>query len=144
MKASFDVTFVPMANVTAEVQDPRKITEEEQENIIALATEAIRENFREKISGENLAEIRLYSMEDREVPAGKEEKVFDAGLLHSSANPIDESVKLLTDLANSGYMPFSSPAPCSTEVKLKRCITSAISLLENAQMFERDLGYRRH
>ena len=49
------------------------------------------------------------------------------------ADSIHEACSRLIELSESGYMPFTSPAPSSTEVKLRNCITSAISLLEQAQ-----------
>ena len=140
MKASYDITFVPMTNVVIDTDNPENPSEEQQQEISRLAAEKIAENFHDKINCENLAHIRLYSVEGRKT---EKKTVFDNGCLRESANPIDESVRLLTNLANSGYIPFVSPSPSSTEVKLRNCISSAISLLENAQMLEKDLGYRR-
>lgn len=140
MKASYDVTFVPMTNVAIETSNPRHLTEDEQNTVIRLAAEKIRENFQEKLSNENVAEIRIYDIDGVAV---EPKTVFDSGLLRLSANPVDEALRLLTELAQSGYIPFSSPSPSSTEVKLRNCITSAISLLEVAQGLERDLRYRK-
>lgn len=139
MKASYDVTFVPMTNVAIETSDPRKLSDEEREAVIRLAAEKIREDFQEKLSGENVAEIRIYDIDGVAV---EPKTVFDSGLLRLSANPVDEALRFLTELAQSGYIPFSSPAPSSTEVKLRNCITLAISLLEVARGLERDLHYR--
>ena len=139
-KASYDVTFVPMTNVTIDTDTPENPTEEQQERIAVLAAEKIRENFPDKINCENLAHIRLYSVNGHEKPNPR--TVFDNGCLRESADPVDEAVRMLTDLAHSGYIPFSSPCPSSTEKKLRNCITSAISLLETAQQLEKDLNYR--
>ena len=49
------------------------------------------------------------------------------------ADAIREACSRLVELTESGYRPFTSPAPSSTEVKLRNCLTSAISLLEQAQ-----------
>lgn len=141
MKASYDVIFVPMTNVVIDTDNPLTPSEKEQFKIVDIAAEKIKDCAEEKLNNENVAQIRLYSIGDKEQ---KHQKViYDSGDLRESANPIDESVRLLTDLANSGYIPFSSPSPSSTEVKLRNCISSAISLLENAQMLEKDLGYRK-
>lgn len=53
-----------------------------------------------------------------------------------------ESLRLLEELTESGYWPFASPAPCSTEVKIKERITAAIANIDDAiywhdQMFTR-------
>lgn len=58
-----------------------------------------------------------------------------------ASSTICSAREALEELASSGYRPFASPAPSSTEVKLRNCITSAISLLEQAQALENDLGY---
>ena len=49
--------------------------------------------------------------------------------------PIDtmqESLNSLVKLTKSGYWSFSSPAPCSTEVKIKKAVNAAIANLELA------------
>ena len=140
MKASYDVTFVPMTNVVIDTDNPRNPSEEQQTEIARLAAEKIAESFHEKISCENLAEIRLHEIDGKEAGDGT---VFDNGCLRQSSNPIDEALRLLTNLSQSGYIPFASPSPSSTESKLKHCISSAISLLETAQVMEKDLGYRK-
>ena len=43
-----------------------------------------------------------------------------------------ESLNALVGLTKSGYWPFSSPAPCSTEVKIKKAVNAAIANLELA------------
>ena len=141
MKASFDITFVPMTNVIADVNDPRNLSEEEQVQITNVAAKQIAENIGDKINYENLAEIRLYETDGKQ----PEERtvIFDNGCLRESSNPIEESLRLLTGLAQSGYIPFASPSPSSSEVKLRNCISSAISLLEIAQLLEKELGYRQ-
>lgn len=48
----------------------------------------------------------------------------------------------LEEISKSGYWPFASPAPCSTEVRIKEGIVGAMANLEHAiywhqQMFTR-------
>ena len=43
-----------------------------------------------------------------------------------------ECLSTLEEITESGYWPFASPAPSSTEVKIKKGITGAISLLDEA------------
>lgn len=38
----------------------------------------------------------------------------------------------LREITESGYWPFASPAPCSTEVKIKENICAAIARVESA------------
>lgn len=42
------------------------------------------------------------------------------------------ALDLLNEIKESGYWPFSSPAPCSTEVKIKKGINQAIVGIETA------------
>ena len=67
INASFDVSFCPIVNVNIMVKDPHNLTEKEEEAIIEMAISEVRKNFSEKISGENLDSIKLYSIEDVEV-----------------------------------------------------------------------------
>lgn len=67
INASFDVSFCPMVNVKIMVKDPHNLTEKEEEAIIEMAISEVRKNFSEKISGENLDSIKLYSIADVEV-----------------------------------------------------------------------------
>lgn len=43
-----------------------------------------------------------------------------------------EARRLLVEVKNSGYWPFASPAPCSTEVKIKDNMNAAIERIGNA------------
>ena len=43
-------------------------------------------------------------------------------------------LKNLKDITESGYWPFDSPAPCSTEMRIKESINRAIANLETAQV----------
>lgn len=51
-------------------------------------------------------------------------------------------IDMLQEIKSSGYWPFASPAPCSTEVKIKDGINKAVAGLDSAlywhqQMFSR-------
>lgn len=45
----------------------------------------------------------------------------------------------LIEITQSGYWPFASPAPCSTEVKIKDGICDAIAGLEKAIFWHREM-----
>ena len=64
IRASFDVSFNPVVNVWASVGDPKNLTVTERDEIIRRAVDAIRDQLEEKISAENLEDIRLWSVED--------------------------------------------------------------------------------
>ena len=76
MKVSYDVTFVPMTNVVIDTDNPLNPSEEQQTEIARLAAKKIAESFHEKISCENLAEIRLHEIDGKEAGDGT---VFDNG-----------------------------------------------------------------
>lgn len=48
------------------------------------------------------------------------------------AEKIKTCIALLNEIKGSGYIPFTSPAPSSTEARIKNNITSALSHLESA------------
>lgn len=55
---------------------------------------------------------------------------------------LEQAVTILAEIKMSGYWPFASPCPCSTEVKIKDHINAAMTHIENAlywhdQMFTR-------
>lgn len=55
---------------------------------------------------------------------------------------LQQCIATLEEITESGYWPFASPAPCSTEVKIKDGIRGALANLEDAlywheQMFDR-------
>lgn len=45
----------------------------------------------------------------------------------------DKSIADLTELTKSGYWPFASPAPCTTEVKIKKAVRAALENLHIAR-----------
>lgn len=64
IRASFDVSFLPAVNVWASVGDPKNLTATERDEIIRRAVDAVRDQLEEKISAENLEDIRLWSVKD--------------------------------------------------------------------------------
>ena len=57
--------------------------------------------------------------------------------------PVEEilsgCLKDLRAVTESGYWPFDSPAPSSTEVKIKESINRAIANLETAQVYHEQM-----
>ena len=58
------------------------------------------------------------------------------------AEKLQQCIDSLEEIKKSGYWPFASPAPCSTEVKIKNGINDALNGLYRAKanhelMFDR-------
>ena len=65
-KTAFLVSFCPMTRVVIEAADPDNLTAEEQDLLVAKAREQILEYADEKLSGDNIDEVRT----DDECPYG--------------------------------------------------------------------------
>ena len=53
----------------------------------------------------------------------------------SKLSTIDELIQIenrLSDITTSGFIPFSSPAPSSTEMRIKKSILTALSCVRDA------------
>lgn len=50
----------------------------------------------------------------------------------SNKEKMEKCVDLIHEIRESGYWPFASPAPCSTEVKIKENLEKALFHLQNA------------
>lgn len=50
----------------------------------------------------------------------------------SNKEKMEKCVELIHEIRESGYWPFASPAPCSTEVKIKENLEGALFRLQNA------------
>lgn len=58
-----------------------------------------------------------------------------------SSDDIRQAYELLNGVVNSGFIPFSSPNPSSTEVVIKRSVMRAMDELMKAMDACRDCGY---
>lgn len=58
-----------------------------------------------------------------------------------ATNEIRQAYDLLNNVVNSGFIPFSSPSPSSTEVVIKRSVMNAMDELMTAMDACRDCGY---
>ena len=59
----------------------------------------------------------------------------------SCADNLSTAESALSELVNSGFIPFSSPSPSSTELKLKRYVEDALRNIQMAKRLCCDLGY---
>lgn len=62
----------------------------------------------------------------------------------SPGEVIRQAISSLKALRTSGYVPYASPAPCTTEVVLKRELDAAIFRLDNAEAVHESLYHDRN
>lgn len=58
-----------------------------------------------------------------------------------ACSELTQCTEILTDLENSGFIPFASPSPSSTEYQVKMNILQAHQLLDKAIQLCKSLGY---
>ena len=56
---------------------------------------------------------------------------------------LQEALKSLRELTHSGYIPFSSPSPSSTEMIIKKNVMQAIDLISRAIVADNQLYGKR-
>ena len=66
---------------------------------------------------------------------------LNEGKLGTSYQNLENARELLGDIMNSGFIPFSSPSPSSTEVELKNAIIDAAREIDHALYLCGKLGY---
>ena len=54
---------------------------------------------------------------------------------------LEQAYNILNSIAKSGFIPFSSPSPSSSEQRIKNSIISAMKNIEMALQFCHDCGY---
>lgn len=69
--------------------------------------------------------------------------VLKEGKIGTAYQNLERAEELLDDIMNSGFIPFSSPSPSSTEVELKKAIVSAHNEILRALYLCGKLGYNR-
>ena len=131
VKASYDVTLSPKVNVVVSVADPFKPTESEIEVIVKKAISSIHENADDVLVADNLEAVELYSVgNDVSGILSSPERIYPGrpGALDTMKRALAE----LENMTTSGYIPFASPAPSSTEKALKYAFEDALKSLSSA------------
>ena len=93
-----------------------------------------------------------YSLGDFENPNMFESKIgkivresikrtLKEGQMGSVVDNLQQANALLSDVMNSGFIPFTSPAPSSTEKELKDAIIEAARMIDKASYLCGQLGY---
>ena len=100
-----------------EVSEARKLAKEKGYVIEESVGDLSFESYQEGYASENHYNVSLQAveMEDR----------------RSVRQKLSDSIQVLKDITQSGYIPFASPAPSSTEGALKRELNTAIERLES-------------
>ncbi len=70
-------------------------------------------------------------------------KALNEGKLGTSYQNLENAKGLLSDIMNSGFIPFSSPSPSSTEKELKNAILNAAREIDHALYLCGQLGYNQ-
>ena len=70
-------------------------------------------------------------------------KMLKEGKLGSACQNLEQCHELLTDIMESSFIPFSSPAPSSSEQELKNTIIEADRMVQKAMYLCGQLGYNR-
>ena len=60
----------------------------------------------------------------------------------SVTEKLQSAIDTLLEIQKSGYWPFASPAPCSTEAKIKNAINGALENLDTAMFFHKEMFER--
>ena len=68
-------------------------------------------------------------------------RVLREGQMGSAVDNLQQAHVLLSDIMNSGFIPFTSPAPSSTEKELKDAIIEAARMIDKASYLCGQLGY---
>lgn len=76
--------------------------------------------------------VKLTESELKQIIAESVRQVLKEGVNNGLHKSLSEIIQELEELTNSGYIPFSSPSPSSTEAVVKQNVIKAIELLKNA------------
>ncbi len=83
-----------------------------------------------------LTESDLHRIVNRSV-----KRVLREGQMGTTVENLQQAHALLSDIMNSGFIPFTSPAPSSTEKELKDAIIEAARMIDKASYLCGQLGY---
>jgi len=98
-------------------------------------------NSVDKVLKESYDDYEFDAICDRPSPEEEEDRADREGM-SSTYNELEQAKQILSDIANSGFIPFASPSPSSTEQELKDAIINASKLLEKSLYLCKQLGYK--
>lgn len=131
VNASYDVTISPKVNVMIPVSNPFKPSELEIEMIVKKAISSIHENADDVLVADNLEAIELYSVgNDVSGVLSSPERICPGR--PSALDTMKRALAELEKMTTSGYIPFASPSPSSTEKALKYAFEDVLKSLSNA------------
>ena len=85
--------------------------------------------------------IRLTEGDLRSIVKESVRRVLKEGQMGTTVDNLQQAHALLSDIMNSGFIPFTSPAPSSTEKELKEAIIEAARMIDKASYLCGQLGY---
>lgn len=89
----------------------------------------------------NKKAIKLNENMLRQMIAESVKSVIKEGQMGSATDNLQQAHELLSDIMNSGFIPFASPSPSSTEKALKDAIIEAARMIDKAMYLCGQLGY---
>ena len=85
--------------------------------------------------------IKITQDDLRTIVSESVKKILKEGQMGSAVENLERANKLLHDIMNSGFIPFASPSPSSTEKALADAIVEAARLIDKAHYLCGQLGY---
>lgn len=110
-------------------EDFRKIARERYKLSLDMFTEN-KNDKNMKMKNKNI--VRMTESKLTQIVTESVEKVLRERLENGLHSELTNIIQSLEELANSSYIPFSSPSPSSTEAIVKQNVLKAIELLKNA------------
>ena len=104
---------------------PRRMMENKNKKNIFMSKKTIR-----------LTEDKLHKIIKESVA-----RTLNEGIWGSATDNLEQARELLQDIMNSGFIPFASPSPSSTENEVKKAIIEAARLIDKASYLCGKLGY---
>lgn len=85
--------------------------------------------------------IRLTEADLHKIVRRSVKRALKEGAMGTAYENLEQAQRLLSDITNSSFIPFSSPSPSSTEEELKNTIIEAARLVDKAMYLCGKLGY---
>lgn len=85
--------------------------------------------------------IKLTEEDLRNIVKESAQKILKEGQMGSATEDLKQAKALLNDIMNSGFIPFASPSPSSTEKALADAIIEAARLIDKSLYLCGQLGY---
>lgn len=88
-----------------------------------------------------MKKIKITENDLRQIVEESVVRILTEGQMGTTLENLDNAYKLLQDIMNSSFIPFTSPNPSSTEEELKDAIIEAARMIDKAKYLCGQLGY---